>query len=122
MSALSDYIHLHHIHYLKYGISRKNESMGGIPNYSENVINNRINKNVKPIQQNIITELQKRLKENSDIEYQKSLNGIESRKQKLIDIIYEKLLEKGKNIDGIQRMAMEAQGGNVSWSTNNGWS
>ena len=55
MSALSDYIHLHHIHYLKYGISRKNESMGGIPNYSENVINNRINKNVKPIQQNIIT-------------------------------------------------------------------
>lgn len=122
MSALSDYIHLHHIHYLKYGISRKNESMGGIPNYSENVINNRINKNVKPIQQNIITELQKRLKENSDIEYQKSLNGIESRKQKLIDIIYEKLLEKGKNIDGIQRMAMEAQGGDVSWSTNNGWS
>ena len=94
----------------------------GIPNYSENVINNRINKNVKPIQQNIITELQRRLKENSDIEYQKSLNGIESRKQKLIDIIYEKLLEKGKNIDGIQRMAMEAQGGDVSWSTNNGWS
>ena len=48
MSALGDYIHLQATNYYKYGTSRRTFSSSK-PNYSIEVINNRIKANVKPI-------------------------------------------------------------------------
>lgn len=48
MSALGDYIHLYKKHYVEHGVTRKSNGNAN-PNYSMEVINNRIKSNVKPI-------------------------------------------------------------------------
>ena len=116
MSALGDYIHLQAANYYKYGTNRRTFSSSK-PNYNIEVINSRIKANVKPISKQTIAELETKLKLNSDIERQKSLNQAERDKQRLIDICYQLLYERSKNITGAKRTATMAQGGQV-WYTN----
>jgi hypothetical protein len=76
MSALGDYIHLHHTRYKKFGITRTNPAGGGVPKYDMGVINNRIGNNVKPISSEAIKILEERLKVNSDQQENKQQSEI----------------------------------------------
>lgn len=116
MSALGDYIHLYRSHYYQYGVTRKSKGNSN-PNYSMEVINNRIKSNIKPISKQTIAELERKLKLNSDMEQGKSKTRNQQQKQRLINIIYEILYERSKNITGAKRVATMAQGGQV-WYTN----
>ncbi len=116
MSALGDYIHLHHTRYKKFGITRTNPAGGGVPKYDMGVINNRIGNNVKPISSEAIKILEERLKVNSDQQENKQQSEIQRKKQIAIDAIYQVLFERSKNIEGARRVADVAQGGQVWFS------
>ena len=117
MSALGDYIHLYKKHYAEYGVTRHSKGSPN-PNYSMNVINNRISANVKPISKEAIAELERRLKINSDNEENRLLSEAERQKQHLINICYQLLYQRSKNITGANRIATMARGGEV-WYTDN---
>lgn len=117
MSALGEYIHLNHSRYTKYGVTRTNPAGKGVPDYSIETINNRIGNNVKPISDDAIIELERRLKINSDIEVENNkLKNIQPKKQAAINAIYQILFERSSNVDGIRRVKDVAQGGTVWFS------
>ena len=109
MSALGDYIHLYKKHYAEYGVTRHSKGSPN-PNYSMNVINNRISANVKPISKEAIAELERRLKINSDNEENRLLSEAERQKQHLINICYQLLYQRSKDITGANRIATMARG------------
>lgn len=111
MSALGDYIHLYTSHYLDHGTKRKTGS--NEPNYSMDIINNRITTNVKPINLSAISELERKLKLNSDLKENQELTKAEEQRQRLIDICYQLLYERSQRIDGIKRVAKVAKGGEI---------
>lgn len=116
MSALGDYIHLYKKHYAEHGVTRKSNGSAN-PNYSMEVINNRIKSNVKPISKQTIAELERRLKLNSYNEQNKVLNEAEKQRQQLIDLCYELLYERSQRTEGARRIHDIAAGGEV-WYTN----
>ena len=116
MSALGEYIHLHYSRYKKYGITRMNPAGSGVPDYSIDAINNRIGNKIKPISDDVIATLERRLKINSGTEEDKQLKKIQPKKQSAINAIYQVLFERSKNVDGIRRVGTMAQGGTVWFS------
>lgn len=120
MSALGNYIHHYYFNYKKFGVTRKNPAGGGTPNYSVQIINNRIGSNIKPISSEAIATLESRLKINSDIEKDRQLSDLQQRKQTLINAVYQLLYERSKNITGIHRVSTVAKGGDVWYTGKNG--
>lgn len=113
MSALGEYIHLYYSHYRDYGVARINESPK-IANYSLNVINRRINNEVPDIKKETITELQRRLKLNSQSNLEKGKSEQAKMQQKLLDQVYILLYERLQKIQDMERLREKA-GGNF-WS------
>lgn len=113
MSALGNYIHLYYKNYKDYGISRKNKN-ASMPNYSIEVINNRIKMNTKKISDSSIQQLERRLRVNTSAQIEKDAKEFEKR-QFLIDVIYRLLYERSSAVKSISRVKSVSEGG--AWFT-----
>lgn len=109
MSALGEYIHLYYKNYRQHGVARINQGQS-FANYSLAVINNRIENSVKDIDKDAISELEKRLKLNSQSQLQNSKSQWQKRQQELIDEIYVLLYQRSKQVKGADRLYEVAKG------------
>lgn len=109
MSAIGDYIHLYYKNYKQYGVSR----IGQVPaftNYALASINRRINNQIKDVDKGAITELENRLKLNSQSQLQQSQSRWAKHQQRLIDQIYAILYERSQQVSGVSRLYNVSQG------------
>lgn len=115
MSALGDYIHLSYRGYKKYGASRST-LQSSAPNYSVEVINNRIQNqlrsqnNGKDIDDKTIALLEARLKSNTDDKIMTEIAEWTQVKPQFIRVIHELLQKRCNAIKGAARITRVSQG------------
>lgn len=116
MSALGEYIHLYYKNYKKYGITRRDPD-SNIPNYSMDVINNRIRINSPKVDEGALNKLRERLKINTSNNIEKEKSEWKIHQQKLINEIYLLLQERASGVTGTHRVINISQGN--GWTTEN---
>lgn len=109
MSALGEYIHLYYSHYRDYGVARINESPK-IANYSLNMIERRINSQIRDIKKETVKELERRLKLNSQSNLDKEKTEQAKLQQKLLNQVYALLYQRLSKIKDIDRLRQKASG------------
>lgn len=110
MSALGDYVHLLGRNYQKYGVSHK-DSIKRSYNYqtARNFLNKKLEQ-VKPVKEETIQTLSRRLQANTDDKMTQAQLDWKSNQQKLIDAIYTLLYEQSKKVTGIKKQYDIARG------------
>jgi len=88
MSALGEYVHLYYKDYKKYGVARKDSNEAKIPNYSIDIINSRIRKEIPKVSDAALDTLKTRLKANTFNKINEEKNEWQIHQQKLINEIY----------------------------------
>ncbi len=118
MSALGEYVHLYYKDYKKYGVARKDSNEAKIPNYSIDIINSRIRKEIPKVSDAALDTLKTRLKANTFNKINEEKNEWQIHQQKLINEIYSLLQERASGVTGVHRVINISQGN--GWVTRNG--
>lgn len=119
MSALGEYVHLYHKNYKKYGVTRKDPNGEKRPDYSVDIINNRIKNAIPKVNDATLEVLRTRLKTNTSSQINKEKDQWQNHQQKLINEIYFLLQERASGVTGIHRVINISQGN--GWITKNGY-